>query len=459
MKKQLTILLSIILFTYAFTNFLELTRSQTISLIIFIMLISSSLLFWRFRVAFAFLAMSTLLGLGLIDIPHLIEFAGLDIIIFLISTMTIIGFLEERAFFEYLIDRITRLVGLNADRLVIVLMGLSALFAALVDEVTSILFITSTVLHLTGKYKVNPIPFIMMCVFATNIGSSATVIGNPVGVMIALRAGLSFIDFIRWAAPIALLALMVTILVCRKLFFNEIKKLDKSMKKLFLRPEEEKPTIRSKDLMISLGLFLGMIALLTMHRQLEELFNLKKNSMLLSSVMGIAGIALLIDWKRARELLEIHVDWWTLSFFMMLFASVGTLEFVGITEVIAKSFLSLAGNNERMLLIIFTWIAGILSAFLDNVLAVATLIPVVHELGNFGVQAFPFWWSMLFAATFFGNLTIIGSTANIVAIGMLERQKGSAIPFMDWFKRGIVVSVLTLTLANLLIYLQIPFMS
>jgi len=423
------------------------------------MLISGSLLFWRFRVAFAFLAVSTLLGFGLIDIPQLIEFAGLDIIIFLISTMIIVGFLEERAFFEYLIDRITRLVGLNADRLLIVLMGLSALFAAFIGEVASILFITSTILHLAGKHKVNPIPFIMMSVFATNIGSSATVIGNPVGVMIALRAGLSFIDFIRWATPIALLALMVTILVCRKLFFNEIKKLDESMKKLFLRSEEEKPTIRSKDLMISLGLFLGMIALLTMHRQLEELFNLKRNSMLLGSVMGIAGIALLIDWKRARELLEIHVDWWTLSFFMMLFASVGTLEFVGITEVIAKSFLSLAGNNERMLLIIFTWIAGTLSAFLDNVLAVATLIPVVHELGNFGVQAFPFWWSMLFAATFFGNLTIIGSTANIVAIGMLERQKGSAIPFMDWFKRGMIVSVLTLTLANLLIYLQIPLMS
>jgi Na+/H+ antiporter NhaD/arsenite permease-like protein len=166
------------------------------------MLISGSLLFWRFRVAFAFIGVSTLLGLGLIDIPKLIEFAGLDIIIFLISAMTIIGFLEERAFFEYLINRITKLVGLNADKLVIVLMGLSALFAALVDEVTSILFITSTILHLTGKYKVNPIPFILMAVFATNIGSSATVVGNPVGVMIALRAGLSFIEFIRWATPI-----------------------------------------------------------------------------------------------------------------------------------------------------------------------------------------------------------------------------------------------------------------
>jgi Na+/H+ antiporter NhaD/arsenite permease-like protein len=446
------------LFTYGFTNFLKINRFQTISLMIFIMLISGSLLFWRFRVAFAFIGVSTLLGLGLIDIPKLIEFAGLDIIIFLISAMTIIGFLEERAFFEYLINRITKLVGLNADKLVIVLMGLSALFAALVDEVTSILFITSTILHLTGKYKVNPIPFILMAVFATNIGSSATVVGNPVGVMIALRAGLSFIEFIRWATPMALLALIITILVCRKFFFNEIKKLDESMKKLFLRSEEEKPIIRSKDLMISLSIFLGMITLLIMHKQLEELFNLKRNSMLLGSVMGIAGIVLLIDWKRARVLLETRVDWWTLSFFMMLFASVGALESVGITEVIAKSLLSVAGDNEHMLLIIFTWTVGLLSAFLDNVVAVATFIPIVHELSNFGVQVYPFWWAMLFSATYFGNLTVIGSTANIVAVGMLERQEGLTISFMDWLKAGIIVSVLTLILANLWIYSQIPLM-
>ncbi|MEM3522764.1 MAG: hypothetical protein QXD78_06975, partial [Candidatus Bathyarchaeia archaeon] len=90
--------------------------------------------------------------------------------------------------------------------------------------------------------------------------------------------------------------------------------------------------------------------------------------------------------------------------------------------------------------------------------AVTTLIPIVHELSALGVQAFPFWWNMLFAATFFGNLTIIGSTANIVAIGMLERQKGLEISFMDWLKLGAVVSIPTLILANLLIYIQIPFM-
>ncbi|MEM3507545.1 MAG: SLC13 family permease, partial [Candidatus Bathyarchaeia archaeon] len=385
-------------------------------------------------------------------------FASLDVILFLISMMIIIGFLEENAFFEYLIGKIVKAIGLKSDRLIIIILALSAFFAALVDEVTSILFITSTIFHLTSKYKVNPVPFVIMAVFATNIGSSATVVGNPVGVMIALKAGLSFMEFIRWATPIALIALIVIILICRKLFSKDIKKLDESMKMHFMSLEEDKPKAYSKDIMISLGLFLGLIALLIAHNQIEKLLHLKKNTMLLGSAIGIAGIALLIDWKGARLLIETRVDWWTISFFMMFFASVGTLESVGITELIAKSFIHYFGNNENLLLIAFTWIAAIMSAFMDNVLAVTTLIPIVHELSALGVQAFPFWWNMLFAATFFGNLTIIGSTANIVAIGMLERQKGLEISFMDWLKLGAVVSIPTLILANLLIYIQIPFM-
>ncbi|MEM3571960.1 MAG: SLC13 family permease [Candidatus Bathyarchaeia archaeon] len=458
MKKKLVMFLSITLFVYIFTSFIGLSYSQIASLLIFIMLISSSLLFWRFRVAFAFIGISALLGLGLLDIDHLIEFASLDVILFLISMMIIIGFLEENAFFEYLIGKIVKAIGLKSDRLIIIILALSAFFAALVDEVTSILFITSTIFHLTSKYKVNPVPFVIMAVFATNIGSSATVVGNPVGVMIALKAGLSFMEFIRWATPIALIALIVIILICRKLFSKDIKKLDESMKMHFMSLEEDKPKAYSKDIMISLGLFLGLIALLIAHNQIEKLLHLKKNTMLLGSAIGIAGIALLIDWKGARLLIETRVDWWTISFFMMFFASVGTLESVGITELIAKSFIHYFGNNENLLLIAFTWIAAIMSAFMDNVLAVTTLIPIVHELSALGVQAFPFWWNMLFAATFFGNLTIIGSTANIVAIGMLERQKGLEISFMDWLKLGAVVSIPTLILANLLIYIQIPFM-
>lgn len=184
-KKRIAVIIVLTLVTAILAIIAGLDRNQIISITIFGLKTYETILLWRYRLPFAFMAIFLLLGFGVLDVPHLIEYASFDVILFLISMMTIVGFLKEKAFFEYLIHKIVRTVGLNANKLMIIIMLASALFAALVDEVTSILFIVSILLHLTGKYKVDPIPFILMAVFATNIGSSATVIGNPVGVMIA----------------------------------------------------------------------------------------------------------------------------------------------------------------------------------------------------------------------------------------------------------------------------------
>ncbi len=168
---------------------------------------------------------------GLLTTGTFIEFAGFDIILFLVGMMIVIGYLEERHFFEYLLEKILKGVGGDPRKLVVILMLMSAMFAALVDEVTSILFMTATVLHLTSKLKINPIPFVMIIVFATNIGSSATVVGNPVGVLIALRAELSFIDFLRWATPISLVGLSIAIPLSLLYFSKDIRNLGQAMSK------------------------------------------------------------------------------------------------------------------------------------------------------------------------------------------------------------------------------------
>ena len=176
-------------------SFAGLNAGQIASVTIFASLIVGTLLFWRFRLAFALVGVALMLGLGLLNTDTMIEFAGFDMILFLVGMMIVVGFLEEKKFFEHLLGKIMKGVGSNPVKLVIILMLLSALFAALVDEVTSILFMTATVLHLTGKLRISAIPLVMMTVFATNIGSSATVVGNPVGVLIAMRAELTFMEF------------------------------------------------------------------------------------------------------------------------------------------------------------------------------------------------------------------------------------------------------------------------
>lgn len=456
-----------------------LNLKQIIAVTLFGFKTYATLLFWRFRLGFAFLSISILLMTGVIDIPHIIEFASFDVILFLISMMAVIGFLEEDGFFEGLIQRITTAVGLRAERLMLVMMLTAALFAALVDEVTSILFMTAMMLQITGRHRLNPTPFIMMLVFATNIGSSATVIGNPVGVLIAFKGGLSFTDFLRWATPISILALILTIIISMRIFSEDIQEMNRALSPVSEKPLEveqektfpltiysmessseknEEKMVISKHKTVSWILFAGTILFLALHHPLEELFHLERNTLLLGTAMASAAVALLIDLERGREIIERRVDWRTLIFFTLLFASVGTLQYVGVTERLAEALLYASGGSEIGLLLTFTPVAAVMSAFMDNVLAVAMFTPIIKSLEAEGIYTFPLWWAMLFAGTFFGNLTLIGSTANIVAVGMLERERRTHITFLEWIKRGAIISIPTLATAILLIYLQIPIM-
>jgi Na+/H+ antiporter NhaD/arsenite permease-like protein len=427
--------------------------SQVLSLAIFFMVIFGTILFWRFRLPFALLGISLLLSFGLLDIPHLIEFAGLDIILFLVGMMILVGYLEENRFFEFLVNNLIRFIGPRPLFLIVTLMAVGALSAALVDEVTSILFMTATMIHLTSRFGVNPIPFVMMQVFATNIGSSATVVGNPIGVMIAMRAGLTFQDFLRWASPISLSALVVTIPLSFLYYSKEIREWERKMNRGETE-EKEEPQSRDSSLSVCLILFSGTISGLIFHASLEKLLGLQKNALLIGVAFAAAGISLLLERDRARELVEKRIDWWTLTFFMMLFATVGTLKFAGTTETVARSLLAWVGGNPKILFVVITWMIGILTGFMDNVLAVATFIPVIQDIMKTGMDVTPYWWGILFGGTLFGNLTMIGSTANIVAIGIIERQKIGHITFTQWIKPGALVSIPTLAIATMLLYLQ-----
>jgi Na+/H+ antiporter NhaD/arsenite permease-like protein len=337
---------------------------------------------------------------------------------------------------------------------------MSAGLAALVGEVISILFMVATVVHLTGKYRIGAIPLVIMTVFATNIGSSATIVGNPIGIFIALKGGLTFFEFLRWASPISLVGLLITISLCLWYFRNYIGKLQVAMKeKIKIQTTEGKLSVLQKqDHRLSWIIFICTIAGLMVHSPLEKLLQLEPNVLLPGIAFAAAGTVLFLNREKARELVEKRVDWWSLIFFVFLFASVGALQALGITTLFAQNLVRASGGDETVLFFIFVPIVSLLSAFMDNVVAIATFIPVVNYLGVLGMNNYPLWWGMLFGGTFFGNLTLIGSTANIVAIGMMEKRKREQISLIEWLKPGLLVSVPTLLMAMLLIFLQIPLM-
>ena len=458
MRKPLAYLATTIVILF-FSRIAGFNPAQSLSLTVFLSIIAGAIMFWRFRVAFALGGVAVLFAAGLLDLEYFIQYANLDVVIFLICMMIVIGFLEERRFFEVLVDRLMRYSGNRAHTTVFLLMALSALFAAMVDEVTSILFMMGIAINMASRLEVPLIPLMLMTVFATNIGSSATVIGNPVGVMIAFASGYGFSDFLRWSTPLAVLALIVIAGLMMIYFKPYLDEVDEKMKKTALAAEPDgSDALHRKIDPISLTFFISIIGGLIFHTQLEYILHLPKNTMLLGVPMIGAAIALLIENVRAREIVERRVDWWTIFFFLLFFTSVGTLKFTGVTTVLAQYIMPLASLDPIISLLVVGYVVGMLSAFMDNILAVALWIAILQDMASFGVNVAPLWWAVLLGSTYLGNLTIIGSTANIVAVGMVEKQRLGHITLKEWIKAGALASFPPLTLGLLLLALQTPLM-
>ena len=431
---------------------------QSIAITIIALFITSTFLFWSWRLSFGFLGIATMLIFRVLDIPHFIRFASLDIIVFLIGMMIVVGYLERSHFFEFVIGRLLAHIGRSGKLLLVALLALAALSAALVDSVMSILIMTSIVIHVAEKYRVKPIPLVLMTVFATNIGSSATVVGNPVGVLVALNGKLSFFDFLRWATPISVVSLAAGIGMMMLIFRKEFAAFDKAVRS----PEGDalhEASMTGAHLRTPSLLFGGVMLGLILHSQFEKLLGLEKNTLLIGIALIGAGIAMMLSRDGAQELLERRVDWWTLMFFMFLFASVGALEYTGAIDILSGSIAALTSGQVLLTMAVIMVVAGLLSAVLDNVLAVAIMSPIIQHLqSTMPLAGTSFWWVMLFAATFFGNLTFIGSTANIVALGVLQKRHLGHISFREWLGPGLAVTLVTAAVALAMIAVQLPLM-
>ncbi len=462
-RRDLIILIGFTIGIALLLEYAGLNRNQVIAISILTAMVVGTLLFWGFRVAIAFLGISTLLLSRTLDIAHLIEFASLEVILFLVGMMTLVGMLKDVGFFRWLMIKIVKLTNFEAHLLLVIFCLLSAVLAMAIDEVTSIIFVTAVLLEITDYFDVNPVPYVISCVMATNIGCSGTVLGNPIGILIAMRGKLSFEDFIVWALPVAMISLIATILIVlfwyRKdvaLFKSKIRLKMRTTEKLAFQDEWEfVPNV--KEFKIGVAIFVSTIALIAMHKRLETLFDLPHNTLLLAA--SLIGASMVMMWKRtkAREYIEKDVDWWSLIFFMMLFANAGTLKYTGATDIIALKIAGIA-SSLPVLTTILLWLASIGSSVLDNVVLVAAFIPVVESFNNLGINTFPLWWALLFGGCYGGNITMVGSTANIVALGILEKRKKYSMRFMKWLGIGLIVGGISTLIANIILVLLIPYM-
>lgn len=414
-------------------------RPQVVSCAIFIMIIMATLLFWQFRLAIAFVGIGVLMGCNVLDLPTFVRESKLEVILFLVGMMVTVGVLKELGLFTWIIQSVINTPSMTGGMFVSIIVFLGALMACAVDEVTSIVFVATLIFQVCDTLKLRPVPFLIIAVMGTNVGSCGTMLGNPVGILIGQKAlpPLSFIDFITWSFPVMMVALLATLVVLMYWFRKDIRQLSERLAArremgLGLGPLVRVPYRRA------LAILVGMLCFIALHHSLEDYLNLAPNTILIVAPLVIAGLLMIWRHERARHYIETDVEWWTLLFFMMLFAVAGTLEHTEVTGEIAESFKQAFGDNPSILTPVVIGISALGSAFVDNIVFVAAFMPVVNDL-----EQTPLLWALLHGACLGGNITMIGSTANIVALGMLEKRYRSQIHFFQWLKVGAVVGLIT----------------
>lgn len=433
---------------------LGLERQQVISVSIFIVIIMATLLFWKFRLAIAFVGIGALMGTNVLTLPTFIRECKLDVILFLVGMMVTVGVLKELGLFTWIIQCVIAQRGMTGWTFVATIVFLGAFMACAVDEVTSIVFVATLIFQVCDTLKVRPIPFIMIAVMGTNVGSAGTMLGNPVGILIGHNSTppLSFVDFLTWSFPIMLVALVATLSILLWWFRAEIRLLSERLEArrelgLGLGPLVRVPYKRS------LAILVGMITFIALHHYIERKLGLAPNTVLIVAPLVIAGLLMMWRHERSRHYIEDDVEWWTLLFFMMLFAVAGTLEETHVTARVADSFQQTFGGRTGVLTPLIIGLSAVGSAFVDNIVFVAAFLPVVNKL-----EQTPLVWALVQGTCFGGNITMIGSTANIVALGMLEKRYRASIHFLEWLKVGAVVGLVSCLIAWAGVALLSPYM-
>ncbi len=419
-------------------RFVGLDLHQQVAAGVFLSAILGTLLFWNLRLSIAFLGVSVLVLTRSLTIEQYVEATELPIILFLIGMMIIIGCLEDLGFFTWVVQSVLSLPRMSGRKFLAVVSLVSALLACVVDEVTSIIIVGTLIFEVCSRLKIKPVPFIIAAVIATNIGSSGTMIGNPVGILIGSKAGFTFGDFLVWAFPVMFLCLLAHILLSFALFRHPLRQFNEALQQVeALGPSTEVPFGRS---LVVLG---AAILCIAFHHQAESRLGLERNAVLYVAPIICAAVVMLVRRERARHYVEHSVDWWTLLFFMMFFAIAGSLKHSGIAPLLSRRFSGVANANYNLLVAIVISLSGFGSAFVDNVVFVAAFAPIIEGFRAVGLPVSPLWWALLFGACFGGNITLIGSTANIVALGMLEKQAHTHIRFLEWLKIGLLSALLT----------------
>lgn len=393
------------------------------------------------RVAIAMAGASAMVVIGATDAKAIFysHETGIDwyVIFLLLGMMIIVGVIHKTGLFDYLAVLAIRAAKGIPVRAFVYILILVAFASAILDNVTTILLAVPMTLLVAKYLKVNPVPFLLGEVFISNIGGASTLIGDPPNIIIASKAGLDFNSFLIHMAPlvvvVAAIVIPLLIFMFRKQLVNQPSDRDKVMN---LVPASY---ITDQSLLIKSLSVLGLVIVAFVTHSITHIE---------PAIIAMLGAGLLVTISSLKpEQFARDVEWGTLVFFAGLFVMVGALVNVGALEQVANALESFVGGDGSLAATVVILASGLLSGIVDNIPYVASMTPVIAQLNDaLGMQNDGLWWALAFGADFGGNLTIVGASANVVAVG-LAAAAGHKISFWQFAKYGLPVTAVSLALS------------
>ncbi len=363
----------------------------------------------------------------------------------LTGMMVMVSIIKKTGLFQYLAIKISKLARGNIFYLLFFLSIITGILSSVLDNVTTIILIVPITLAICENLEISPIPLVLSEIFASNIGGTATLIGDPPNIIIGSAAHLSFMDFILNLAPF-ILVLLILLPFFIRLFYK--KEMSQKIEEAWERVEkfDEKKAIEDRLLLNkSLIIFFLTISVFIFHHKLG----------LEAATVALSGATLLLlisNIDPADTFLE--VEWSTLFFFMGLFVVIAGVEKVGLIQWLSSKIIDLTRGNITLTALSVLWVSGISCSFINNISYTISMVPVIHNIGEatlFNLN--PIWWALSLGACLGGNGTFIAAAANLVGVNILKRQ-GRIITFRDFLKIGFPIMLISIILSSAYLFLR-----
>lgn len=376
---------------------------------------------------------------------HHIDFNTLGL---LMGMMIIVNITSETGLFNFLAVWAAKKVKARPIALLLALSALTAVCSGLLDNVTTVLLTVPVTFSITKQLRVDVKPYLISQILCSNIGGTATLIGDPPNIMIGSAVGLNFMDFIFNLTGICIIIFLVVELFIIWLYGKGLRTKPELQAEV-MRMDASKEITNHKLLKKCLFVIFCTIALFILHSSLH----LETATAALSG----AGLLLLLTARRDEAFIAkilSKIEWLAIFFFAGLFVLVGGLVETGVIKMLAQEAINITNGDITTTAVLILWMSAIASSFIDNIPFVATLIPLIQDMGNMGLTNLdPLWWSLSLGACLGGNGTLIGASANVVVASMAAKR-GVIITFVGFLRIAFPVMLLTIVIANIYVFLR-----